>query len=290
LGSGIRVLDIGSSRGQFLAWSTIEFPANSYVGIEKDPTIAATEIAPNVEVLVESLIDSKVDNLEKFDFIFCNHSLEHFDDAIGSLRYIRKLLAEDGILWIDVPNMIAIKDLMVVEEFFIDKHMYHFDHVSLENILRRVGLVVVEDHSDDYNLVFLVKKIQPNQSLHTENVVSEKDLFRYEQTLNKNREKLKKIASKISSIENVAIYGSGRILDALIKYGELQVNKFLVADKFLWEHAGNLGIEISNPESVDWSSFENVVVLARSSENEIVEWLTSKGAKSTINLEELWRD
>jgi NADH/NAD ratio-sensing transcriptional regulator Rex len=121
-------------------------------------------------------------------------------------------------------------------------------------------------------------------------VVSEKDLFRYEQTLNKNREKLKKIASKISSIENVAIYGSGRILDALIKYGELQVNKFLVADKFLWEHAGNLGIEISNPESVDWSSFENVVVLARSSENEIVEWLTSKGAKSTINLEELWRD
>ena len=289
-GAGIRVLDIGSSRGQFLNWCSREFPENSYFGIEKDASIVATDIAPNVEVTVASLLDSKFDTLEKFDFIFCNHSLEHFDDALESLSYLRGLLTEEGILWVDVPNMIAIKDQMVIEEFFIDKHMFHFEHATLRSILERAGLALVEDHSDAYNLVFLARRIQPQENVYRENLISPEDIFHYGETLTQNRAKLKKIAARINPRENIAIYGSGRILDALIKYGDLDSNDFVIADRFLWEHAGNLGIDIHNPESVDWATFEKVILLARSSENEISEWLLSRGARNLIKFEELWKD
>ena len=290
LGPKARVLDIGSSRGQFLEWCAGEFPGNAYFGIEKDASIAATEISPNVEVTVANLMNSKIDSFEKFNFIFCNHSLEHFDDAIESLRYIRELLTDEGILWIDVPNLLAIKDKMVVEEFFIDKHMFHFEHSTLRGILGRVGLDLAEDHSDDFNLVFLAKKIQPQENVHHKNLVSAKDILSYGQTLTENRQKLKRVAAKINPRENVAIYGSGRILDALIKYGDLDTSSFVIADRFLWEHAGNLGIKIHNPESVDWSNFDKVILLARSSEKEISDWLTSKGARKLVKFAELWND
>jgi len=166
--------------------------------------------------------------------------------------------------------------------------MFHFEHATLRNILRRAGFELIKDHSDGYNLVFLAKKTQLQENLTRENMVSKQDIDSYGRLLIQNRENLKSVAAKINSDENVAIYGSGRILDALIKYGELKASNFVIADKFLWEHAGDLGIEIRNPESVNWSKFEKVVVLARSSEKEISDWLTAKGVKAIIKLENLW--
>ena len=88
--------------------------------------------------------------------------------------------------------------------------------------------------------------------------------------------------------ENAAIYGSGRILDALIKYGGLTLNETVVADKFLWQHAGDLGINILNPTEIDWKTFSEVYVLARSSEHSITSWLKSQGARQVTTLQEIW--
>ena len=39
-----------------------------------------------------------------FDFVICNHSLEHFRDAPAVIREIRRVLKTQGCLFVSVPD------------------------------------------------------------------------------------------------------------------------------------------------------------------------------------------
>jgi SAM-dependent methyltransferase len=288
LPNGSKILDIGSSRGQFLIWCAKNFPDNSYFGIEPDSRFAVTSISDNTAVEISTLLDSKFIGQKKFDFIFCNHSLEHFDDAVANLRVIRSLISETGILWIDVPNLEGIKDPMGLEEFFLDKHTFHFEKLTLTNMLKTVGFQLSSDYSDDLNLAMALKPSNPVSDFTYAARVNESDLRAYEEVLEKNRQRLPAISRKMEAATNAAVYGGGRILDALIKHGSLNHIQFTIADRYLWESSSVIGIDIRNPEEVVWSEFETVFVLARSSELEIQDWLENRSAKKIVRLREIW--
>lgn len=283
-----RILDIGSSRGQFLNWCSSKYPNHTYFGIESDDSLKVNIEHKNIKIEIGKLLELNLSEIGNFDFILLNHSLEHFDDAKSSLELIRSMLSDEGILWIDVPNLLGINEPMVVEEFFIDKHMYHFEPETLTNMLFSTGFEVVQDFSDDLNLVYAVRKTHYSKKLKNPTLITSDIIEKYTATLELNRSRLKILASEIEKTENCAIYGSGRILDALIKYGGLTLDGTVVADKFLWEHAGDLGINISNPYDVDWKSFARVYVLARSSEKPIISWLKAQGAVKITTLREIW--
>jgi 2-polyprenyl-3-methyl-5-hydroxy-6-metoxy-1,4-benzoquinol methylase len=285
---GSKVLDIGSSRGQFLVWCVQNFPDNVYYGIEPDSRFAVTQISDLTKVEIGTLLDSKYIGREKFDFIFCNHTLEHFDDALANLKAIRSLISESGTLWVDVPNLAGIKDPMGLEEFFLDKHTFHYEKTTLVNILKTTGFQKTADYSDELNLAIAFKTSIPTTDFSPANEITESDLKNYAVLLKKNREKLPAIARKIEAVPNAAVYGAGRILDALVKYGNLNHVQFTIADKYLWESSNVIGIDIRNPREVSWSEFDTVFILARSSETEIQEWLKSKSAKKFIKLSDLW--
>jgi hypothetical protein len=114
------------------------------------------------------------------------------------------------------------------------------------------------------------------------------DILNYQDLLLKNRAVLPGIVEKLKVTPNFAIYGAGRILDALIRYGGLKTENITVADKFLWETASGLGIAIQNPEKVDWPSYDEIFILGRSSTREISEWLLNKGAKKVTPFQDLW--
>jgi hypothetical protein len=177
---------------------------------------------------------------------------------------------------------------MVIEEFFIDKHMYHFEPTTLTKMLGAAGFEKKSEFSDNLNLVYVLGKSEYAKELEGTTQVDAATIGRYISRLEENRSKLRKVAAEIEGNENAAIYGSGRILDALIKYGGLTLNKTVVADKFLWQHAGDLGINILNPTEIDWKTFSEVYVLARSSEQSITSWLKSQGARQVTTLQEIW--
>ena len=291
---GSSVLDIGSSRGQFLNWAQSEFPHLVFLGVEPDESlISSTAVNAGIPVICSYYGDADEIQNERYDFIFCNHTLEHVDDALDMLRRMKNHLNPGGRVWIDVPNIEGTVDPFLYEEFFIDKHMFHFSPETLTRMLAKVGFVVEESFGDSMNIVFLVASHDEIKSAHSEatdydKIKSKFKAEEYSQNLLKNRMRIPKLVEKIRSIPELKIYGGGRILDGLVKHGDLDVSKITIADKYLWEQFSDLGITILDPEMVDWSEEGTTLILARSSAGEIRNWLYERGSRSTLTLEDLW--
>jgi SAM-dependent methyltransferase len=282
------VLDIGSSRGQFIEWCQANFPKFTFVGIESDSNIVNIFEKTNVRVIIDKLEKVKFQENERFDFIFCNHTLEHVDDVNQILDIMSQLIKPNGIIWIDVPNLEGIRDPFVIEEFFIDKHNYHFELATLSNILTSKGFQIKLDYSDNLNLVFAVTNGAERNFTPIKNRITTKDITNYIEKLNQNRLKLPGIARIIESKSNVAIYGAGRILDALIRFGDLKIDYIPIADRYLWKNASDLGVNIQNPDLMNWEQFNEVIILGRSSVPAITSWLESRGAKKVTPISALW--
>lgn len=288
LPSKASILDLGSSRGQFIKWCKSVFPDFEFVGIESDKSIVETFEFEGHRIYVDKF--ENIQNLgnQKFDFIFCNHTLEHVDSAVRAVEFMKSCLKSDGILWIDVPNLEGITDLQVVEEFFIDKHMYHFELKTLENLLHHSDFEVKNNFGDNLNIVLTATRAKTTKPVQLNSRITSIDILNYQELLLKNRAVLPGIVQKLKITPNFAIYGAGRILDALIRYGGLETENITVADRFLWQTASGLGIAIQNPEKVDWRSYDEIFILGRSSIIEIKEWLSNNGARKITSFEDLW--
>lgn len=137
LRAGARVLEIGSSAGQFL--EAVRPYAGVVVGVE--PGIKHAKWAR------EQLGVRVVGNLrelqqETFDAITLFHTLEHFRNPVAYLRELNRYLADDGALFIEVPNvddaLLSIYKIAGFPEFYFQKaHLYYF---SPETLRRTVAL------------------------------------------------------------------------------------------------------------------------------------------------------
>ena len=94
-----------------------------------------------------SIIVDRIENLSfsesSFDLAFSSHTLEHLKNPLKHLIKIHNWLREDGVLFLEVPNTEIIgKDYF--EEFFIDKHLYHYTPKTLINTLKLASFDAVK--------------------------------------------------------------------------------------------------------------------------------------------------
>ena len=64
---------------------------------------------------------------------------------------------EDGKIFIDIPNIKFIENKSVVEEFFIDKHTFHFSKLSFKNLINYFNFEIVLELEDGFNLIYVIK-------------------------------------------------------------------------------------------------------------------------------------
>lgn len=98
VGSG---LDVGCGRGEFLR----QLAHNGYAVRGVEPSIGLSEFAAKtagVAVINCKLEDAEI--TEPVDFISSTHSLEHMDHPQAFLATALKLLKDDGVLFVEVPN------------------------------------------------------------------------------------------------------------------------------------------------------------------------------------------
>ena len=126
------VLDYGCGRGAFLQALNEYLPDWSLVGAD------LTEVN---RVDVEKIEGAKYVTLEnlsteqRFDVISLIHVLEHLSTPVTSLNRLSRMLTDDGLLLIQVPNFRENPfDLSVFD------HTAHFSVESLENLARISGL------------------------------------------------------------------------------------------------------------------------------------------------------
>jgi hypothetical protein len=160
-----------------------------------------------------------------------------------------------------------LSDKLNIQEFFIDKHKFHFDSSVLDKFLTSLGLEVIDCSVEDRNIVFCcIKKYKR----FTNNITE------YINTIQINRDKLynaSKTIQNLASSHSVAIYGASQNLNALIKYGKLELkNISYIIDDHLYGYIDTIQDKhILSIDKIKDTNIEYFILLTKSSTELIIE-------------------
>ena len=237
-------LDVGANRGSFALRLCEIAPQASVLAIEPDENIVAGYAdVPGIELMV-----SRIEHVglpeERFDLVYCSHTLEHLSSPRQVLGQIRRAMTRDGVLFVEVPNLDFIGREDVLEEWFIDKHLYHFSQNTLQRYLQITGFRLAEglstqDMENITVIAFTTEASIGSETIHNSQLAqSSLDLIkRYQATVCKNQSALQsavRYIETLASSNRVVVWGAGRIFDSLVCYGGLDVALLTgVVDKYL---------------------------------------------------------
>lgn len=270
-------LDIGANRGDFLQQL-----------LKQNQDILAVAVEPDEAVTDDYRDDARIRLLTcrfedagltgEFDLIYCCHTLEHLGSPTSFLAEVHTLLAENGILYLEVPDLEVITAGDVVEEFFIDKHTFHFTAASLERYLANNGFTVLHHVVSGSNLVYLLGRgaafAQPQAARADVAEVSRvRDAVAlYRRNMTRNMRTLQDIGTYINSRNiRTVFWGAGRIFDSLMRAGT--VDRQIIAgviDKYLPDHVESVhGFQLARPAALADFRPELIVIASREYATEI---------------------
>ena len=293
------VLDVGSNRGDFVKWLQTKNSVADIVAVEPDGNIIDDyKSLPNLTLYIDKLEKINLSS-SYFDFVYCAQTLEHADSASTMLEQIQVCMKTGTYLFLEVPNIDILKADDNVEEFFMDKHTFHFSHSLLRDYLNFMGYEIVHDGTDIFNLSLLLRKLSDRNKYtrfrKNNNLVKyTKEMIKhYSCNFQSNRNQLKNVVDRLHQFmerQKVVFWGAGRLFDALIKYGGLKTDKIHgLIDEYLWKILPNVhGVEIKRPEYLKIAAPDVVIILARSSADEIAQKVQKLGVRHIIKFRDLF--
>jgi SAM-dependent methyltransferase len=287
LGQALSVLDVGSNRGSFARALLAEAPRALMICVEPDERVARScANIERVESVCARIEDTKFPD-EAFDIIHSCHTIEHLRSPNEVLAEHWRTLKPGGLLLVDAPNVALIASDDILEEWFIDKHLFHFSAVTLARLLNANGFEVIDgpDISDRENLLFAARKRviaarpiaraarEADRALELANF--------YVANRARNLAALTKVAAEIGSFSHkrVVLWGAGRLFDALVLHGGFDPKTLaLLIDTHLKLHMDERhGMKLSGPEELAAAKPGLIVVMSRAFAGEI-----SKIAKAQV--------
>lgn len=185
-----KFLDVGAGEGwgmrffSGMGWSCLGLDFSRY-GCEKNnpdqkECLKDGDIFRNLEELVSKGV--------KYDLILLDNVLEHVVDPKGLLESLRGIVAENGVLIIEVPNDFSVLQQHLLQHGHISEtfwvalpdHLHYFNRDGLSSLSRDAGWVVnsvMSDYPIDFNLLNIntnyVKSPEVGKSCHLERVEME---------------------------------------------------------------------------------------------------------------------
>lgn len=152
----------------------------------------ASGIEPNTDFnsYTRGILHAGVENINLYDLeadhsrdvILLIHVIEHFVSPKRALTHMRSLLKDDGLLYIECPNIGA--PFATFGRLFHFAHTYNFTHNTLINIAKAAGFEVVQTFTDTANpdIQILFKKVDIPETLALEGDEAKRShdaIFRY---------------------------------------------------------------------------------------------------------------
>lgn len=141
------ILDVGSGPGYFLlhgrdrGWRT--------TGVEPSKQAAAHSRELGLDIRELMLDERSARDLGRYDVIHLSEVLEHLPDPRAMVRLVRRLLNDDGLLCIAVPNdyspfQLALREACGFAPWWVapPHHINYFDFDTLQSLLRSEGFVI----------------------------------------------------------------------------------------------------------------------------------------------------
>jgi SAM-dependent methyltransferase len=145
-----RLLDVGCGEGSFLAYAQKE---------GWDVTGTDIRLSREAQALSCRLLEGRLEQIDfeqkSFDVIRFNHVLEHTQNPLAELVRSRQLVAENGLVYISVPNLAGVSARIksFQSRFHLKSHrwrhyaaihhLWYFTSVSLKALVEKAGFRVL---------------------------------------------------------------------------------------------------------------------------------------------------
>jgi 2-polyprenyl-3-methyl-5-hydroxy-6-metoxy-1,4-benzoquinol methylase len=279
LSSELSVLDVGSNRGSFASALLDKAPLASIVAVEPDERVAQACAGLARTTLIHARIEDAALESERFDIVHSCHTIEHLANPARVLADHWRTLKPGGLLILDAPNSAILDADDIVEEWFIDKHLYHFSARTLMRMVTAAGfeIVAAPDPRDRENLLIVARKstaiartldADPRELAEATRLIAA-----YQAIRDNNIAALSFAADEIAGMAHrrVAIWGAGRLFDSLVVHGGLDPKILaLLVDTHLKMHvAERHGAKLSAPEALADANPAVIVIMSRGFAEEI---------------------
>lgn len=146
IGPESRILDLGCGSGEF---SKLLLAKGHKNAIAADLSPACVDIAKKAGIdahLYNIVASSDAQGWENsFDLIVYSHTLEHVFDAGASMRSVKKLLKDDGVLFVEVPDAEKYCAVDLGPYFFFTyEHVMHLTDETLRNYSKVFGFELLQ--------------------------------------------------------------------------------------------------------------------------------------------------
>ena len=135
LDAPLALLDVGSNRGSFAKSFLDAAPKANLTAVEPDERYADS----CADLPRTKLIWSRTEQTDfpdaSFDIVHSCHTIEHLAAPFQALKDHARVLKQGGLMVLDAPNIALIGGDDILEEWFIDKHLYHFSKITLTRMI-----------------------------------------------------------------------------------------------------------------------------------------------------------
>lgn len=97
---------------------------------------------------------------EKYDIIILNHVLEHFLNPIQELNEIRSILKDNGILYVEIPDLERPYNWTSLKYFFLLGHVFYYSPETLGILMNKCGFerIFLENEKTPFMINIFKKK------------------------------------------------------------------------------------------------------------------------------------
>lgn len=152
---GKRVLDIGCGTGAFLSF--MQKKGFDIAGVEPDADARRNALSfYNIHAEDESFLSAC--RPQQFDLITMWHVLEHVMDLPERIQTIHRILKNDGLLCVAVPNPNSY-DAKYYKEYWaawdVPRHLWHFSPENISAIFSKYGFELIIMHPMKYDAFYV---------------------------------------------------------------------------------------------------------------------------------------
>jgi len=153
-----RILDVGSGSGALLILLQ-QNGFKSLVGLDPSEKSIKNLEEKGIKGELRNIFDIVPKDMKKqFDLVCFTAVLEHIYDLNQCIEQLKKYLADDGKIYIEVPDVEGFWDgKLPVPHYFNQEHINYFSNISLDNLLNKHGMIV---HSRKSMVVSDVEEVE----------------------------------------------------------------------------------------------------------------------------------